>query len=74
MTAEERVLRAISSVPVGTPIGSIKLSAITDEIRAAVAEEREACAKIADLGLKHFEDVRGWVAAREIAAAIRART
>jgi hypothetical protein len=51
-----------------------KYDLIVAAIRAAIAEEREACAEIADYtAARLFEHTYGSIASESIAAAIRAR-
>ena len=48
MTPEERADSIRSLVDFPHPLDSVLRIRITNEIRAAIAEEREACAKIAE--------------------------
>jgi len=67
MTPEERI-RAVSTT---LPLWQVAI--IANAIHEAIAEEREACAKLSET-IGNGWPMRGKSASREIAAAIRARS
>ena len=83
MTLEDRARLAVHDLRAGPPGPDGQTDYVLNMLRLAVADEREACAKIADAHRKEHEkykaDPDGWNVGNEhagetIAEAIRARS